>query len=144
MAKQYKSNTWKELITELAINENEDMSIEESLNEKTQVRDNFQSMQDELNCDEEKDDWCTTLKSSFKDLINWLDATIDCDTRIISKDNLEKSDIAFCIDAEEQLRDAFKNFYIIEDWECNSKCEDDLNVYEHNIKVFQDYLEKLD
>ena len=140
VAEQYKANTWKEL----TINEDDFVSVEESLEAKKQAKELFQAMYNELDCNK-TDDYkrCTSVKSSFKDLINWLDSAIDCDTRISTKNNLEKSDITFCLNSAKELRDAVKNFYIVSDWTCNSECEEDLEPYEYNIAMFQAYLNKL-
>lgn len=141
VAEQYKANTGKDL----TINEDDFVSIEESLKAKKQVRELFQTTYDELDCNKSDDyKWCTSSKSAFKDFISWLDSEIECETRIATKKNLEKSDISFCLKASTELRDAAKNFYIVWYWTCDSECEEDLKWYEYNIAMFQAYLKKLD
>ena len=140
IAQQYKNNTWKEL----SIDEMELVSFEEYLKAETEERNNMQSLYDEINCDEyEEYDTCLALKDSLKEVIAWYDGSIECDTRIIEKQNLEKSDIAFCVNSETQLRDSVKNFYITIDWYCNEECEEELEAYEYNIAMFQSYQNKL-
>ena len=141
VAEQYKTNTWKEL----TINENDLMSFEEALKTEKEERNEMQAMYDEIDCDKNQDyNLCTSFKSSLKDVMTSYDAAIDCDTRIVSKDNLEKSDLNFCIDAQKQLRDSTKNFYIAIDWSCESECQEEVDIYEYNIAMFQAYLNKLD
>lgn len=141
VAQQYKSNTWKEL----TINEDDFISIEESLKMKKDVKDQFQSMYNGMDCNKTNDyKTCKNLKWSIKEIISWLESAIDCDTRITTKKDLEKSDISFCLDSSIELRDATKNFYINVYWTCNADCEESLNWYEYNIAVFQAYLKKLD
>lgn len=140
VAEQYKANTWKEL----KINEDDFVSIEESLEAKKEIKNLFQAMNDKIDCNQD-DDYksCQSFKTNLKDIINWLDLAIDCDTRISTKDNLEKSDISFCLDSAIKLRDATKNFYISEYWTCDKECEEDLESYEYNVAMFQAYLKKL-
>lgn len=141
VAEQYKANTGREL----TINEDDFVSVEESLAAKKEMRNLFQRMNDEIDCNQADDyKWCKSFKTNLKDIINWIDLSIECDTRISTKDNLEKSDISFCLDSAIKLRDATKNFYISEYWTCDSECEEDLKWYEYNIAMFQAYLKKLD
>lgn len=139
VADQYKANTWREL----NIDESEFVSFEESLETEKNGRNQFQAMYDELNCNKTNDyNKCLLFKTSIKKIIEWLDGAIECKTRIVWKDNLEKSDISFCIDAEKELRDATKDFYISIDWSCGAECQETLDAYEYNVAMFQAYLKK--
>ncbi len=139
VANQYKANTWRDL----TIDESEFVSFEESLESEKAGKAQFQTMYNELDCNKTNDyKKCLWFKTSIKGIIEWLDSAIECKTRLISKDDLEKSDISFCIDAEEQLKDATKNFYISIDWTCNSDCQKALEGNEYNIAMFQAYLKK--
>lgn len=142
VAEQYEANTWKEL----TINENDLINIKESVETKKRVKEQFQTMNNELICNGSGDDYnlCTSLKLSFNDLVNQLNVAIDCDSRIISKNDLKESDISFCLNASMWLRDIAKNIYIISDWTCNSECEESLEWYEYNIAMFQTYLNNIE
>lgn len=135
---------WASIII-TTINKNRFVSAEESLEGNKQIKKLFQVMYNKMDCDKSYDyQSCISIKSSFEEFMSWLDEVIDCDTRIASQDDLEKSDISFCLDASIKLRDAVKNIYIISDWTCDSECEEDLKWYEHNISMFQTYLDKID
>ena len=140
VAEQFKRNTWREL----EIDKIETVSFEESLKIEKQERNEMQAMYNEINCNEYEDyNWCSSLKKSLKKVIDWYDWSIDCDNRIVSKNDIEKSDISFCINAQKQLRDSVKDFYIVMDWICDQECQEEIDIYEYNIAMFQAYLNKV-
>lgn len=143
VAQQYKANTWKEL----TIDESELVSFGELRKEAREASATFKQYYQETDCNNYEYDFydsCEATKQSFNNAANTLEKNATCYDNIENNDNLEKSDIEFCISSEKEARDALKDLYIKLEWSCGSECQSTVDAAEYNIAMFQAYLKKLD
>ena len=143
IAQQYKANTWKEL----TIDESELVGFGELAKDAREGSATFKQLYQETDCNNYEYDFydsCETTKQSFNNVANKLEKNATCYDNIENNDNLEKSDIEFCISSEKEARDALKDIYIKIEWSCDNECQSAIDAAEYNIAMFQAYLKKLD
>ena len=143
IAEQYKENTWKELI----VNEEDLVSFDEIIKQYNEMKldmQNFLNWIDCTNYEYDFSDSCSSVVISLKNEIKALDSSIICFSTINSKNDQEKSDINYCIDAMKKEKITTLDFYQKVSWSCNNDCNIDIESIEYNLAMFQAYLNNIE
>lgn len=142
VAREYKKNTWKEL----QINEGDFSSFEEVANRDKETISTMLETYNSLDCNYEYPsfhDTCPNIKESILNVISALYGEIECMKILTTKDDLERSDLLFCIEKEKEWKESWIDFNKKVLWYCWEKCQQSIDSIDYNIALFQAYLNKV-
>ena len=157
---QYRANTWKELV----VDESDFVTPEEQIEDLNQILEYFKLDFDHEDCKEVGSDrdalyekyfmweWgalftkkvtCDKLVDVFADGYSATKMALRCEETQLNNNDLEKSDIEYCVKAWQKVRDADTAFYTTLYAECSEACEKDITADEYNIAFYQSFLKQL-